>query len=236
MKDRSQLRRFVRAARDFGFVIAMRVAYSKVRGMLYPALALPDAPVYDARRREVSVLLSTAEHGAAVLDAVVEILAKRGGLGWDVCICERSPAGPEMARALARCRGTQPWIRIVTTDQSVDAATAARWTVEQATGQFVALVAPEYAPASDAIVRLLARLQNDSQIDAAALIGADGGSGSPPSRVSSADCRLLLQRKSGYLATFQGRWLLAAPALAKTLDEAGVPTAYIAASQSEVLD
>jgi hypothetical protein len=124
----------------------------------------------------------------------------------------------------------------VTTDQSVDAATAARWTVEQATGQFVALVAPEYAPASDAIARLLARLQNDSQIDAAALIGADGGSGSPPSRIPWADCRLLLQRKSGYLATFQGRWLLAAPAVAKTLDEAGVPTAYIAASQSEVLD
>ena len=80
-----------------------------------------------------------------------------------------------MARTLARIRGTQPWIRIVTTDKSVDDATAARWTVEQATGQFVALVAPGYTPDAGAITRLLARLHNDSGIDAAVLIGTEEG-------------------------------------------------------------
>jgi hypothetical protein len=60
LNDLSLLRRFVTVSRDFGFVIAMRVAYSKVRGKLWPALALPDAPVHNARHREVSVLLSTA--------------------------------------------------------------------------------------------------------------------------------------------------------------------------------
>jgi hypothetical protein len=236
LNDRSPLRRFIMVSRNFGFVVAMRVAYSKIRGKLCPALALPGAPVYNARHREVSVLLSTAEQSAATLDAVVEVLAGRGGLDWDVCICERSPVEPEMAHALARFRGTQPWIRIVTTDESVDDATAARWTVEQATGQFVALVAPGYTPKAGAIARLLARLHNDAGIDAAALAGTDSGPGSPPSLVPWADCRLLLQRKSGYLAALGGRWPLAAPALAKVLDEAGVQTAYMAAWESEELD
>jgi hypothetical protein len=214
----------------------MRVAYSKVRGRLCPALALPDAPVYNPMHREVSILLCTAEQGAATLDAVVEGLAGRSGLDWEVCICERSPVEPEMARALARFRGTQPWIRIITTDESVDEVTAARWTVEQATGQFVALVAPGYTPKADAIARLLAPLYNDSVIDAAALIGTDSGSVSPRSPIPWADCRLLLQRKSGYLAALRGRWPLTAPALAKDLDEAGVPTACMAAWEREVLD
>jgi hypothetical protein len=214
----------------------MRVAYSKVRGRLCPALALPDAPVYNAMHREVSILLCTAEQDAATLDAVVEAFAGRGVLEWEVCICERSPVEPEMARALARFRGTQPSIRIVTTDESIDDATAARWTVEQATGQFVALLAPGYTPAADAIARLLARLHNDSGIDAAVLIGTNSDSGSPPSSVPWADCRLLLQRKSGYLAALPGRWPLTAPALAKDLVEAGVPTAYMAGWESEVLD
>lgn len=236
MNDRSPLRRFVAVSRDFGFAVAMRVAFSKVRGKLCPALALPDAPVYNARHREVSVLLDTAGQGAATLDAIVEVLAGRSGLDFEVCICERSKVEPEMARALARIRGTQPWIRIVTADESIDDATAARWTVEQATGQFVALVAPGYTLEAVSIARLLARLHNDTGIDAAALVGTDIGSGSPPSLVPWADCRLLLQRKSGYLAALEERWPLTAPALAKELDEAGVPTAYVAGSEYEVLD
>jgi hypothetical protein len=94
-------------------------------------LALRDRPAYDAKRREISILLVAAEHRADTLVAVVGVLAGRGGSDWEICICERSPVEPEMARALARLRGTQPWIRIVTTDESVDDATAARWTVER---------------------------------------------------------------------------------------------------------
>ena len=124
----------------------------------------------------------------------------------------------------------------MTADETVDDATAARWTVEQATGQFVALAAPGYTPKSGAIARLLARMHDDAGIDAAALAGMDSGSGSPPSLVPWADCRLLLQRKSGYLAALGGRWHLTAPALAKDLDEAGVQTAYMAAWESEELD
>jgi len=229
LNDRSPLRRFVTVSRDFGFVVAMRVVYSKVRGKLWPALALPDAPVYNAKHREVSVLFGTVGQDAATLNAVIQVLAARCGLDWEVCICERSPVEPQMARALARFRGTQPWIRIVTTDQSVNDATAARWTVEQATGQFVALVAPGYTPDADAIGRLLSRLHNDSGIDAAVLIGTDSSSGCPPSRIPWADCRLLLQRKSGYLAALPGRGVLTAPALAKDLNAAGVPTAYMTA-------
>ena len=236
MNDRSPLRRFFTVSRDFGFFIAMRVAYSKVRGRLWPALALPDVPAYNAGHRAVSVLLSTAGQAAATVDAVVEALAQRGLLDWEVCICERSPVEPEIAGALARVRGTQPWIRIVTAGEFIDDATAARWTVEQATGQFVALVAPGYTPKADAINRLLARLQNDSGIDAAVLVGTDRDLGGPSSLDASADCRLLLQRKSGYLAALGGRWHLAASVLAKELDEARVPTAYMAAWENEEQD
>lgn len=199
-------------------------------------MALPGAPVYNAWHREVSVLLSTAERDVATLDAIVEVLARRGGYDWEVCICERSPVEPEMARAIARYRAMQPWIRIVKTDEFVDDATAARWTVEQATGQFIALVAPGYTLEAGAIERLLARLHSSSGIDAAVLAGTESHSGNPPSPVPWIGCRLLLQKKSGYLTVFQGRWPLTAPALAKELGEAGVPTAYVAAWEREVLD
>jgi hypothetical protein len=231
LKDRAGLRRFVTVSRDFGFVIGTRVAYSKLRGRLLPALALPDAPVYKALQRQVSVLLSTAEQGAATLDAVINALAGRRELDWEVCICERSPVEPETARVIGHFRGTQPWIRAVTTDQSVDNTTAARWTVEQATGQFVALLAPGYAAGADAIARLLTRLHNDPGIDAAALVGT-----AHDPRCPWVHCRLVLQRKSGYLAAVPGRWPLTAPALAKDLGEAGATTAYVAACESETLD
>ncbi len=106
MNDRSPLDRFVRVSRTFGFVVAIKVAYSKIRGWLCPALALPEAPIYNAKHREVSILLSTAELGAATLDGVVDVLAGRSGLDWEVCICERSPAEPETARTLARDGGS----------------------------------------------------------------------------------------------------------------------------------
>jgi hypothetical protein len=227
LNDSSPLGRFVTTFRDFGLIIAMKVAYSKVLSRLRPALALADRPVYKAGRREVSILLSTAEQGAATFDAVVEFLATRCELDWEVCVCERSPTQPDMARALARSRGTQPWIRIVTADESVDDATAARWTVEQSTGQFVALVATGYTPEADAIARLLAWLHNDPGIDAAVLVGTDEDFGCHPSRVESAHCRLLLLRKSGYLKALPGRWPLTAHALATVLNESGVPTPYM---------
>jgi hypothetical protein len=227
LSDRSALRRFVTAWRDFGFDTAMRVAYSKVRGGLCPALALPDPPVY-SRHRDVSVLLSTSEQDAATLHAVVGVLAGRSGLDWEVCICECSPVEAEMARALARWRGTKPWIRIVTAGQSVDAEMAARWTVEQATGEFVALVAPGYTPKAGTIAKLVVRLRNDSAIEAAALAETGNDADEPKGRD---DCRLLLQRKKAYLAGRSGHWPLTARALARDLDKAGVPTAYLPASE-----
>jgi hypothetical protein len=204
------------------------VTYSKVRGWLFPSLALPDAPFYAVRRREVSFLLSTAEQEPATLKAVIEVVAARTEKDWEVCICERSPANPEMARALDRLRGTQPWIRIVTADRSVDDATAARWTVEQATGQFVALVAARHAPAAEAIAKLVAHLRHETGINAAVLSAGAARSGNSSLPASWRDCQLLLQTKSRYLATFPGRWRLSAAALARELEEAGAPTANMA--------
>ena len=230
MNGRPPLGRFAEVCRNFGLATAARVAISAVRGRVWPALALPGAPAYDARQREVSVLLSTAARDADALEAVAEIVAGPDGSDWEVCICERTAVEPKMAQVLARIRGTHPRIRIVTADQSVDPMTAARWTVEQATGRFIALTAPGYRPEVRAIASLLGRLRADPGIDAAMLVATDNGSNALPSPIAWKDCKLLLQRKPGYLAALPGRGLLTAPASAQDLDAAGVATAYAVAT------
>ena len=230
-RERAPLRRFVAVCRQFGLVVAVRVAYSKLRGALHPALALPEPPVY-AGHREVSILLSTADHDAAALSAVIETLSRRGMADWEVCICERRPVTTEMARALALVRGTRPWIRIVTAGESVASATASRWTVEQATGRFVALLAPGCAASAAALALLLDRMRREPAVDAAVLVGPPGKRGLAGH--PRTDCRLAVQRKRDYLAASCGCWPLTAGALAARLDGGGVSTAWITATSAEV--
>lgn len=225
LNDLSLPRRFLKVSRNFGLAIAIKVTYSKVRGMLYPALALPDGRLYNHRPRHVSFLIDAVEHDAATVNAVVEIIAAQDRGSWEICICERPSLQPDMARLLERLRGTQPWLRIVRADATVDSTTATRWLVEQATGHIIALVTPHYVPDADAVQRLLDRIQRDSEIDAATLVGMHNGPGDPP----PAACLLAMQRKSGYLASRPERWPLTAPALAQQLHEAKVRTADIRA-------
>jgi hypothetical protein len=230
--DLSPLRRFVAAARRFGLNVAIRVAYSKVRGRLFPAVALPASPVYHNAPRELSILIGVTEHDAAALEAVVQVIAERGGSDWEVCVSGRPAMGREFERALSRLRGARPWIRVVSADGSVDDVTAAQWTVEQSTGEFVALVASGYIVNADAIGRLLRRLRSEPRMEAAILVEPVSDLGDLGAQPHS-DCRLLIQKKSRYLATSSGRWPLTAPAVAKTL-EAGAPIAIIAPRRSEM--
>jgi hypothetical protein len=57
---------------------------------------------------------------------------------------------------------------------------------------------------------------------------ADFGPESRPLSVPCTDCRLLLQRKAGYLAIFDGRWRLAPSTVSETLRDEGVPVEYVA--------
>jgi hypothetical protein len=226
--DRSSLlRRFITASRDFGFVAATRVAYSQVRGRLFPGMALPDPPIYTTGPRQLSLLLSTADHGAAALQSVVEIVGQRRESGWEACICARSPIEGEAAKALARAHGTQPWIRIVTTDKSIGDTTAARWTVEQATGEFVALLAAGFTPAAGSIARLVSLLRKDSGIDAAGLVQSNVELKGAAAEIRWTNCRLLVQRKSSYLASNSGRWPLTADGVARELEEAHASIGYL---------
>ena len=231
MNGRAPLGRFVRVARNFGFGIAIKVAYSKVRGRLCPALALPEAPTYGRRPRELSLLVNAGEQSVATLEAIVEVVSGRCERGWEICICGGSWLETETARALEHLRGTGPWIRIVMADASIDKATAARWALEQATGQFVALLAPRYVPAPGTLDGLLAGLRDGCGIEAGVLVKPDSDSGSPPSSVAWTDCCLLLQRKSSYLAALAGRWLLNAPSLARYLHDSGMPVSNVAVVQ-----
>jgi hypothetical protein len=227
---RRPLHQFIGVWRNFGLLTATRVAYSKLRGLLWPSLALPTQPKYEIRR-EVSFLLSTAEHDPAVLQTVVHLLAKRGDARWEVCISEHSPTDSEMAGVLARVRGTQPWIRIVTMAENCDPETATRWTMEQATGEFVALLGRKYIPEAKAVAGLLGRLRDDPAIGAAAVVGPEPLSTVSPSPSEAADCLLLVQRKSAYLSAFSGERGFAAPEAARGLAESGVATAYVACTE-----
>jgi hypothetical protein len=226
VSDHSPLRLFIKVCRNFGVETAVRVAYFKLRGTLFPALALPNPSVANTTPHEVSIFLDTAEHDAATIGSIVDLLASRGKSDWEICVCERVPVEPEMAQILARCRGTKPWIRIVTADMCVDEAIVAQWAVEQATGEYVALVASGYAPQLESFSRLLARLYHTPEFGAAALIKTNAESNGASSPVSKLNCCLLLQRKSGYLAAFKGRWALTAPELANSLERQGAAIVY----------
>ncbi len=222
MNKPSPLSRFIVASRDFGLGVAFRVAYSKVRGGVFPSLALPEPPSYDGPRRELSVLIDAGGEEVATLEAIVAAVGERHRSRWEVCVCAQPPVRPEMQEALSRLRGTRPWLRIVPADGALDAATARRWTVEQATGEFIALVAPGFGVDAEGTAKLLARLRDKPEIDAAVLIETNGGSDGAPARPLQSDgCRMVLQRKSGYLTAASELWPLAAPALAKLLDQSG---------------
>jgi hypothetical protein len=222
MIDRSPVRLFFKVRRNFGLGTALRVTFYRARGLLFPALALPDPLAHDTISRQVSILVSAAEHGAGPLNAIVDFLAERARFGWELCVCAHDPMEPEVRRVLLQRRGTQPWIRIVSADEWVDDATAVRWTVEQATGRYVALLAPGYVPQADAFARLMDRLDRDPRLEAAILLASDGASGNAASGVQETDVRLLLQRKPGYLAAFQGHWTLDAPSAAVSLRGLGL--------------
>lgn len=228
MHERSSWRRFISIYRNFGLGVALRVTTSKVRGALLPASAMPHAPTYDGPHRELSILIEAAGRDVATLQVIIEALARRKQSNWEICICARPPLRPDMGRVLSRFRDSYPWIRIVSTDQTVDKSTAAQWTVEQSTGEFVALLAPRYTFDADAATELLARLHGDPQIEAAMLLATDSGSVGPSKPPRWGDCRLLVQRKSRYLAAAPQEWPLTAPALAKALDEVGARTAIVA--------
>jgi hypothetical protein len=226
MSGRSPLGLFFKVCRDFGMRTAVRVVYFRLRGTLFPALALPDPAVPNITPHELSVLLDTTEHDAVTISSIVDLVASRGRSDWEICICEHVPVEPKMAQTLARCRGTTPWIRIITADICADEAIAAQWTVEQATGEYVALVGSGYAPQLESFSRLLARLRRTPEFDAAALIKANAECDGTSSPVSKSNCCLLLQRKSGYLAAFKGRWAFTAPQLAYSLEWQGAAIVY----------
>jgi hypothetical protein len=227
MTERSPLHALVAITRNFGLIITMRVIYSKIRGLLVPALALPRASPHVATQRELSVLLSTLEQSAATLNTTIEAIVGHRSSNWELCICERTPTTPEMARVLDRWRGTQPWIRIITSNERINLATAAQWTVEQASGEFVALVAANYSANADVIEKLLTYLRNDTEIGVALIVSADNACDASSPLAMAAECRLLVQKKAAYLAAFPQQLQLGASAVASMLHEAGVASLHI---------
>lgn len=214
MKERSPLRRFFTIARRFGAAVALVVAYEKVRGVLWPELALPDKASYDARRRELTIFLRGSDITPETLDVVVRAVIQKEG-AWEICICEHPPMAGEILRDVQRLRGSKPWIRVVAADGVVKETIATRWTAEQATGKFAMFVAPGVGPSLATITGLLACLRAAPKNDSAAAV---------ISSLSGLACvQALVVRKSTYLSLMQGCWDISAPAVAEVLQAACLP-------------
>jgi hypothetical protein len=218
--DRSPLRLFFQVCRKFGLATGIRVVFFRLRGLVFPARALPDPMVPDGVPHQISILVSAAEQGADTLEMLAGLVAHRQRSDWELCVCAHAPLKPSTSRALARRRGTHPCFRVVEAKEGVDAATAAQWTVEQATGEMIALLGTDFTPPEDAFARLLSRLRADAACDAAVLIRQGAGSDGASVGLERAECLLFLQRKSNYLAAFDRRWALTAGDAAGTLARA----------------
>jgi hypothetical protein len=201
-QDRNPLRLFIRVCRNFGIRTGLRVVYFRVRGILFPGLALPDPTVPNGIPHEVSFLLDASTQNPRVIAAVLEFVEARGAREWEVCISARAPLSPEMAERLAGLRGRNSRVRIIEAQETERASAAAQWTVEQATGRYVALAGSRMVLRPERLIPLITRLDGADGVEAAACFGTG-----PDAKT---DCELLLQRKSHYLAAFDGRWPLLA--------------------------
>jgi len=208
------LRRFFGVWEAYGLRVASNVILSKLRGTLNPAEALPGPPVYATRRR-LSFLIRVEEHEPATINAIAAAVSAAEG-AFEVVFCERAVTDASGSVA-SRLRGARPWFRFVGVTQEVDARTAASWTVEQATGRYVAFIARGCAPESADIERLLTPLEEDDALSAAGLFETSE-SGEPLRAI-----RLLALRKSLYLARFPLTFPMTAPALLEALAKSGTP-------------
>lgn len=220
MKPPATLRRLFEVRRTYGVHVAWNVIRSKILGALRPSAALPSPPAYTACRR-LSFLIRVEEHEPATLEAVVKaVRCARGAL--DVVVCAGSSTRAVEASSLAsRLRGACPWIRVVSATAAVDEGTAASWTVEQATGQYVAVLARGFAPTQADFARLVETLERDCNSLAVGLFSA-GDADAPRGPVL-----LLALRKSFYLAEFPLTFPMTAPVLFETLARSGTPATEI---------
>jgi hypothetical protein len=209
MRTPASFSRFLAVCRAFGLPVAYKVICSKIRGKLNPAAALSEPPVY-ASSRQSSFLMRVEDHAPATLHAVAAAASSAGGL-LEAVFCIGSLARATDASGLMRLRGACPWVRFVTAKDGVDEATAASWTVEQATGKHVVFVAKGFQPIASDLSRLLEGLEHDEGALAAGLFEADA-SGEPLGAA-----QLLALRKSFYLAEFPVSFPMTAPALFEAL-------------------
>ncbi|HVN90487.1 MAG TPA: hypothetical protein VMT61_11790 [Candidatus Binataceae bacterium] len=209
------LGRFFAIWRDYGSVVAARVVWSKFKGALSPSLAIPANINYAPICRDFGVLLNAADYSRIALNNLIEGFSKESRGGVEICILER--------RSGSLCdtlRGSQPLIRIITVDDSVRNGVAIRWTVEQATARYIALIAPECCMEVRELKSLVKALDENGEIDGVASCVAN-------SAANSESCKLLLLRKSRFLELLPQCETLLPSACLRNLHSTGVPVAYV---------
>jgi hypothetical protein len=198
----------------------LRVVYFRLRGILFPALALPDPSVPIDYPHDITIILSAKDHCAELIEGVVGFLLERGREDWELCLGAQMPLTPDHAQAIARHRGARPWIRIIDAEATVATGTSAQWTIEQATGEYVALLAPNPAPRLDVLAKLLPRLRDSAECAAVAMMSTEN------------EAAVVLLRKSNYLAWFHGEWALTAREAFKRLGDRKCAIAYLPADRA----
>ena len=195
------------AWRHYGGGVALRVSFAKIGARFTPVSALPGADTHRGQVRALSLLLQIAEHEAAAVQAAVDIVRDREAADWEVCIGARAPLAPEMASLIARMRGV-PGVRIVTASDTLPMETAVQWTLEQATGRFVALLLPGVVPTASGLAALLNR-------------ASCGGGGTVLVGVKDDSPQVILLAKKDYLAQ-GGVWHLSVSEQVAAIQRSGI--------------
>lgn len=211
MGEGSLVRRFLEVTRDYGVKTAARLAVSKLRGKLAPSLALPEPPSYAGWRRDLTLLLRASQCDAATLASLADDL----DASWEICVCDDAADATPVAALIARLRGASPYFRVISAREAPDERTAARWTVEQATGDAVAFLAPFAAVDRATLAAALSHVTSLSH-QGGVVISTRRENGAAPRE------RIYAQRKSAYLDVAQECWPLTAPDCVALARENGV--------------
>ncbi len=121
------------------------------RAMSYQPLMSVVVPVYNVPERYLSACVQS------VLDQSYPF--------WELCLCDDGSTRPETTACLARLRGTDIRIKVVSTNRNSGIATATNRAVEVATGPFVVLLDNDDTLQPNALEEIVAALNQDPHLD-----------------------------------------------------------------------
>jgi GT2 family glycosyltransferase len=150
---RRKVQTFKAIRRSDGPAVAFKVALFSARnsfvywvGRLLEALHLraatppPAWRAIEASATRISVVTPVYNTPPDVLRLCIESVLAQEHTAWELCVCDDCSTRADTVRVLTQYRGSDPRIRIVTSDAQLGISGATNLAAEQATGEFIALL------------------------------------------------------------------------------------------------